>query len=271
MVGASLTMISLVCLWVVAQLVLFGALAQDRDQRLLYDEFRGQLAAGLAPLGAEAPPGRPVALLRVPRLELQQVVVEGTASGDLLAGPGHRRDTVLPGQAGVSVVYARGATYGAPFAHLGDLRAGDAVTVVTGQGELALTVVGVRREGDPMLAPPAAGTARLTLVTAEGSGRLADFRPTTTLYVDAEAEEGFVAPPRSVSGVPDSERAMAAEPGALPVLVLFLTVLVALTVAVSLARQRWPGPLVWVVVSPVGIAVAWMTTDVVMRLLPNLI
>jgi len=37
------------------------------------------------------------------------------------------------------------------------------------------------------------------------------------------------------------------------------------------ARQRYSAVLVWVVASPVAIALAWQTTDVVMRLLPNLV
>ena len=64
--------------------------------------------------GRPSPVGEPVALLSIPRLGISQVVVEGTASGDTLAGPGHLRDTVLPGQVGTSVVYGRAATYGAP-------------------------------------------------------------------------------------------------------------------------------------------------------------
>jgi sortase A len=46
-------------------------------------------------------------------------VVEGTASSDLLDGPGHLRSTVLPGQVGTSVVMGRAKTYGAPFGAIG--------------------------------------------------------------------------------------------------------------------------------------------------------
>ena len=49
------------------------------------------------------------------------VVVEGTTPGEPDAGPGHLRDTPLPGQAGVSVVFGRRATFGAPFASLPQL------------------------------------------------------------------------------------------------------------------------------------------------------
>ena len=64
---------------------------------------------------------------------------------------------------------------------------------------------------------------------------------------------------------------MATDPGALPLLALCLALLLALTLGVVAARQRWSAALVWVVASPLVIALAWATTDVVMRLLPNLI
>ncbi len=42
-----------------------------------------------------------------------------------------------------------------------------------------------------------------------------------------------------------------------------------MTLGVVAARQRWSAALVWVVAAPVALALAWSTTDVVMRLLPN--
>ena len=53
-------------------------------------------------------------------------------------------------------------------------------------------------------------------------------------------------------------------------LALCLGLLLALTFGVIAARQRFGAALVWVVTTPVVLAVAWLTTDVVMRLLPNL-
>lgn len=270
-IGSFFTMLALVSLWVLLQMLWLGGVSQGRAQDLLYDELRAELAAATAPIGPDLPVGAPVALLEAPAIGLEQVVVEGTASGDLLAGPGHRRDTVLPGQVGVSVVYGRASTYGGPFGDLTKLRAGDTVTVVTAQGEKAFAVLGVRREGDPLPQPIAPGAARLTLVTAEGTGRLAALSPGETTYVDAEAKEGFPAPARPAVAVPASEGAMGRDPGALPLLSLCLAALVALTLGVVAARQRWSAVLVWVIASPVALALAWMSTDVVMRLLPNLL
>ena len=269
--STSLTMLSIVCLWVAAQLLVLGNLSHDRSQALLYDELRTQLAGATAPIGPVVPVGDPVALMTIDRIGLDEVVVEGTASGDTLAGPGHLRNTVLPGQVGTAVVMGRATTYGGPFGELGELVQGDVITVVSAQGTTEFTVLGVRRPGDPQPQPLAEGAARLTLVTAEGGGRFASLTPDSVLYVDADAAEGFPAPGGRPAAVPDSEKPLATDHGALPLLALDLTLLLALTLGVVAARQRWSTPLVWVVASPVAIALSWATTDVVMRLLPNVI
>lgn len=270
LVSSIATMVALVCFWVVAQMLWFGGIAENRDQELLYSRFRSELAAATAPVGPVTPVGAPVALLTIPHLGVQQVVVEGTASGDLLAGPGHLRNTVLPGQAGTSVVLGRASTYGAPFRRITELTRGDRISVVMGQGERMFRVTGVRRAGDPLPQPPAPGVARLTLVTAEGAGRLGALAPRDAVYVDAEAAKGFPAPAGLPTAVPAPENVLATETGALPLVVLCLGLLVAATLAVVVARQRFPAVRVWVVACAPVVALAWFTTDAVMRLLPNL-
>ena len=89
------------------------------------------------------------------------------------------------------------------------------------------------------------------------------------LYVDADAPKGFVPPAGLPDAVPDSEQVMARDTGAFPLLALHLALLLAVTLGVVAARQRWSAALVWVVAAPVALALAWSTTDVVMRLLPN--
>ncbi len=271
MFSSIFTMVAICSLWFVAQMLFLGGLAQERSQDLLYAEYREQLAAATAPIEPGTDPGRPVALLSIPDIGLHQVVVEGTASGDLLAGPGHRRDSVLPGQAGASVVYGRASTYGAPFAELADLTAGDRIDVVSGQGSTTYTVRGVRRAGDPLpqvLEPEEGG---LTLVSGERAGWWSALSPGEVLYVDAVTRKPFPSagsPPGEA--LPESEKAFAIDQGALPTLVLCLAALIALTLGVIAARQRWSTALVWVIASPIAVALSWMSTDVVMRLLPNL-
>ena len=64
------------------------------------------------------------------------VVVEGTSSSDLLEGPGHLRDSPLPGQLGESIVMGKSATAGAPFGGIARLRKGDVINVTTGPREV---------------------------------------------------------------------------------------------------------------------------------------
>ncbi len=68
-------------------------------------------------------------------------VVEGVSLDDLRRGPGHYPDTAGPGQPGNFAVSGHRTTYGAPFYHLDDLRAGDQIHVVDrGQHEWVYTV-----------------------------------------------------------------------------------------------------------------------------------
>jgi sortase A len=262
-------MLAVVCLWVFVQLLLLGDLKHERAQDLLYSQFRTDVASAVAPTGPVVPVGTPVALLRIPSIGLEEVVVEGTASGDLRVGAGHQRNTVLPGQDGTAVVMGRAATYGRPFADITELRPGDTVEVVVAQGTREFTVLGVRHTGDPLPQPREPGVARLVLATAEGEGRLSGLTPGEAVYVDAEATDAFPAPAGRPAAIPDSEQLMATESQVLPLLAVCLAALVVLTLAIISARQRWSAALVWIVASPVVIAMAWATTDVLVRLLPN--
>lgn len=263
-------MLALLCVWFLVQVLVLGGVSEDRAQHLLYTKYRGELAAETAPTGPVVKPGRPVALISVPALGISQVVVEGTASGDLLAGPGHRRDTALPGQQGVSLVYSRGGTYGAPLSGVDSLHAGDRIDVTTGQGRLGYTVVDVRHAGDPVPAYPTGTQSRLTITTTTGEGPLSNLRADSVVSVDAEAAKGFPAPDGRPTSVPPSEQAMATDTGALPVLVLALALLLGCSLVVSAARRRWSAAVVWVVTTPVVLALAWFTTEAAMRMLPNL-
>jgi sortase A len=256
-----------------AYAVLLTPFQEARTQTVLYDTFRQQLAAQTAPLGGAMAPGVPVALLSAPSLGIQDsVVVEGTASGDLMSGPGHRRDTVLPGQAGVSVLYGRATLFGGPFSALTAARAGDVITVTTGQGVFRYTVNGVRRVNDPLPAPLTAGGGRLTLATAVGTGRFGALTPEGVLYVDASLSgQGQPTLPGRPAAVPDAERAMQGDPSALLPLALALPLLIGALVFAVFAFNRWGGWQAWVVSVPLVLLGLWMTAQAAVQLLPNLL
>jgi sortase A len=274
--SSAAAVIALVCAWMLLQLLVLGGLAHSRSQHLLYSQFRTELAQETAPTGAldyngnPVKPGAPVALLTIPAIHLQQVVVEGTASGDLMAGPGLLRDTPLPGQAGWSWILGRGSTYGAPFHKITRLQPGATITVLTGQGKVDYTVLDVRRAGDPV-PQQATGTTGglLTMATADSHGFLSGLRASSAVYVDAATTKAL--PDGPVAGaVPASELVMARDSSSLPTMTLILALLAGMVFAISVARRRFRTSLVWLVSTPAVIALAWAATDQVTRLLPNL-
>jgi sortase A len=264
--------ISVFALWLLLYAFVLSGLQQHRTNTVLYAALRERLT-GLAkttvPLGGAIKPGTPIALLKAPQAGLpNEVIVEGTAPGDLTAGPGHRRNTPLPGQAGVSVLYGRSATFGAPFAHVTRLEHGDKLTVTTGQGTFTYVVDGVRHAGDPTPAQLPDGGGRLSLVTATGSR----FAPSKTVYVDATLQGATQpTPPGRPASVPQSEQAMQGDPSGLIFLVLWLMALVAVAVGAAWARLRWGLWQAWVVGIPILIAVLWGASRGALMLLPNLV
>jgi sortase A len=277
LVSSACFIILLVCGWMLLQMLVLGRLSETRAQHLLYNQLRSELASETAPTGAldynDKPvvEGSPVALMSIPSIGLDDVVVvDGTASGDLLDGPGHLRSTPLPGEVGTSLVMGRSTTYGAPFADIASLHRGAEIDVLGAQGPVTYTVRDVRRAGDPIPPLPSGASAgRLILVTADSSGFLSVLRPQQAVYVDADTSkahpDGAVYP-----AVPDAELVMHNDTSALPLLVLLLAFLAALVLGVSIARRHIQATLVWLVATPVTIALAWAVTDQVMRLLPNL-
>jgi sortase A len=276
LVSSACTIVVIVCGWMLLQMLLLGGISETRAQHLLYGEYRTELATETAPSGAldydnkPVVEGSPVALMTIPALRVSDVVVDGTASGDLLDGPGHLRTTPLPGNVGTSLVMGRSTTYGAPFAHITSLRRGDQINVVGAQGAVSYTVKDVRHAGDPIPPTPTSATSgRLILATADGSGFLSVLRPADVVYVDADTPKAYPSGPVYPS-VPNAEKAMQHDPSAWPLLVLLLAFVAALVLVVSIARRHLQAALVWLVAAPVAIALAWAVTDQVMRLLPNL-
>ena len=90
------------------------------------------------------PVGKGIALLQIPRIKVEQVVVQGVDKADLRKGPGHVPSTVMPGQAGTFGVSGHRTTYGAPFFRLNELASGDIMTVVTGESVFTYQVTSKR-------------------------------------------------------------------------------------------------------------------------------
>ena len=72
--------------------------------------------------------GDPVGRLRIGRIGLKMVVVQGTDHETLKKGPGHYEPSALPGEGHLIYVAGHRTTYLAPFAHINDIEVGDYVT-----------------------------------------------------------------------------------------------------------------------------------------------
>ena len=84
--------------------------------------------------------GDAIARLRVPRLGLSIVVIDGTDAGDLRRGPGRHRETFMPGEGELVYVAGHRTTYGAPFSDIDQLEAGDTIAVELPYGSVEYRV-----------------------------------------------------------------------------------------------------------------------------------
>jgi sortase A len=73
--------------------------------------------------------GDAIARLKVPRLDLSVVVVNGTSTGDLRRGPGRHEESFMPGESELVYVAGHRTTYGAPFSAVDELEPGDPITL----------------------------------------------------------------------------------------------------------------------------------------------
>jgi sortase A len=78
--------------------------------------------------------------LRIPAIDVDVVVVEGTTNSALRAGAGHYPQSPLPCEAGNVAIAGHRTTYGKPFHHLDRLKEGDTLILETPVGECTYTV-----------------------------------------------------------------------------------------------------------------------------------
>jgi sortase A len=144
-----------------------GAVAQDRARRE-WDELSAREAYD-ATLASTAPRvdvvvrhAEPVARLQIPRIGLDEIVLEGVDDEALNGGPGHYPGSPLPGAAGNSIVSAHRDRH---FRKLGELLVGD--TIVTQSGARTTKWVVVKRQvvGKERAVLFPTKTAMLTLTT----------------------------------------------------------------------------------------------------------
>jgi sortase A len=260
-VGIGLILLGVFLLGFAAYLFGISAIQEGRAQSTSYATLRGQLSNAVAPLGATTP-GSPVAILNIPAIGIENmIVVEGTSPENLELGPGHVRSTPLPGQAGVSEIFGRRATFGAPFGRLGELKRGDKVIVITGQGRASYTVV-ARGDSRHLVEDP--NPNRLFLFTACSAAI-----PTSYCYLDAELTTAPQQDPGGRPAITSAETPLSGDPGVLVMTMVWAIALVMISVAGTVAAARWSPWLAYLASAPLALAVLWNLYQSLAALLPN--
>jgi sortase A len=88
--------------------------------------------------------GEAIGRIRVPRMHLNMILVNGTDHETLKKGPGRDFRTFMPGENRLVYVAGHRTTYLAPFSHIDALRKGDKVTIEVPYGAFVYTITGHR-------------------------------------------------------------------------------------------------------------------------------
>jgi sortase A len=262
-IGIGMTLLAVFVLGFAGYLYFLSGVQEARTQTALYATLRGQLSAAVAPVGS-ATPGTPMAILNIPATGLHNaVVVEGTTPENLTLGPGHLRNTPLPGQAGVAVLYGRRATFGAPFGRLPQVGPGDAITVTTGQGTATYRVKLVGDSAHRILINRAPN--QLLLLTADSR-----FMPSHFIEVDADLISKPQLNPGARPAISQSETALGNDTSALVFSFVWGLALVIVSVAGTIAAIRWSPWPAYIVTVPIVIAILYNLYENMSALLPNI-
>lgn len=110
--------------------------------------------------------GKALTRLRIPKLNVNVIVVEGTSGNALRAGAGHFEDTPLPGEAGNVAIAGHRTGYGEPFRHVDKLTAGDQIILETPFATHIYKVMpGFDGHPNPWVVPPTDVSVKMTTAT----------------------------------------------------------------------------------------------------------
>ena len=170
----ALSMLSIALLCVAAGLVgypFYTNVYQDR----LQSQLDRQLASPdlrQAYLDRSVGEGDSLTRIKIPRIGVDTVVVEGTTASALRAGAGHYPSSPLPCEEGNVAIAGHRTTYGKPFHDIDKLQAGDRISLETPIGmctyEVERSWVTVPTDIGVVANTP--GQARLTLTTCHPKG-----------------------------------------------------------------------------------------------------
>ncbi len=244
----------------------FTTLKQERAQRQLLNVFT--TPAGAVPLSGQLPPdGSPAAILKIPAIGVNQVVVQGTTARQTALGPGLMTQAARPGTIGNAVILGRRTTSGAPFRNLGLLHEGEAFQVISGLGSFNYIVIqtGVVQAGAQDPASPV-NRAQVTLMTSGDANGTAG-----SLYVVGRQTNAPGAAKKPKYQPASYERGLSGDPSAIPASILLGLVYCAGIVFTVLAYRRYRQSLwtVYVLSTPILLALAFWWFENLYLLLPS--
>lgn len=140
--------------------------------------------------------------LRIPKLDVDVLVVEGTTPAALRAGAGHYVDSPLPGEVGNVAVAGHRTTYGRPFNRVDELEEGDTVELQT---PLAVHVYRVVPGFDGHPNPWVVSPTDVSVVSQQGVARR--LLTLTTCHPKGSARQRLIVRLELVSTTPTSPAA----------------------------------------------------------------
>jgi sortase A len=152
--------------------------------------------------------GDPIAELRIPRIHVDVIVVQGIGVADLKKGPGHFVETPMPGQLGNSAIAGHRTTFGAPFYDLDSLQPGDTIEVTTVAGHFVYQVTDtlVVQPSDYASVIPTRdpSVATLTLATCTPVHSAAQRLIIHSVLLPAQSDPVVTVPPTTTSAPPST-------------------------------------------------------------------
>jgi sortase A len=107
-----------------------GAHGNAAKARILADRFVPRLQEGHA-----------IGRIKIDRIGLDMVLIQGTETSSLQKGPGHYKNTPIPGQPGTVGIAGHRTTYLAPFRHIDEIQNGDQIRVEMPYSAFTYTVL----------------------------------------------------------------------------------------------------------------------------------
>src|SRR5436305_9437072 len=142
-IGRALITLGVLILLFVAYQLWGTGISEARDQKHLKQEFKTVTEAPPPTNQVALPPppdGDAVAIIEIPKINVNKAVVQGVGTEDLKKGPGHYPSTPMPGEKGNAAIAGHRTTYGHPFYDLDALKPGDDIFISTRVGKFQYKV-----------------------------------------------------------------------------------------------------------------------------------